>query len=591
MKRVMPLLTVLLLLVTVFPAITRAQTQTGTVEGKVVDDQGAVLPGASLTLTGVTGAQTTVTDTLGAYRFVGVAPGTYALKAELAGFLAQEVAAVVVGLGKTAGVDFTLKIGGLAEQVDVRATASVVDVKSSSTDTNLSGELLARMPIYSATSTGLLNNAPGINSSSAYGGQGSYGNALLLDGVDTRDPQGVSAWTFFNQNLIQEIQIGGLGASAEYGGFTGAVINTISKSGGNAFSGLFSLRYTGDSLASDNISSSVLSANPGLGEAAITKKLTDYTVQLGGPIAKNKAFFFANVQRYSAKSDPIGPVATARDVSPRFNMKATLKPSNTDTITIGAQYDNYNVTGRVGFWPAAQATDQQTVHEDAPEWVWNLQWQKTFGASALFEAKFTGYSGYYNLDPVDPSPFTYDQDTDEYSGGGGGLEYEDRSRNQAQVSFTKYAEAFGRHALKFGLEIERSHVGTQYQPYGPAGFYVLAYSGVPSYRITYGYSLQGDNHRTSTYAQDAWTMGRMTLNLGLRLDHIRGYSPVLKEDVYTPKNAWGPRLGAAYDLTGNGRTAVRAFWGRYYEGAASAFFTAATPGIQDYVSTPINSNG
>ena len=591
MKRVISLVSLLLLVTAVFPASGGAQTQTGTIEGKVADDQGAVLPGATLTLTGVTGTQTTVTGPLGDYRFVGVAPGTYALKAELTGFLTQEVASVAVGLGKTAGVDFTLKIGGLTEQVDVRATASVVDVKSSSTDTNLSAELLTRLPIYSATSTGLLNNAPGINSSSAYGGQGTYGNALLLDGVDTRDPQGGSAWTFFNQNLIQEIQIGGLGAAAEYGGFTGAVINTISKSGGNAFSGLFSLRYTGDSLASNNISSSVLSLNPGLGEAAITKKLTDYTVQLGGPIKKDKAFFFVNVQRYSATSDPIGPVATSRDISPRFNMKGTFKPSNTDTITVGAQYDTYNVTGRVGFWPAAQATDQQTVHEDAPEWVWNLQWQKTFGASGLLEAKFTGYSGYYNLDPVDPSPFTYDADTDEYSGGGGGLEYEDRNRNQGQVSFTKYAEAFGRHALKFGLEIERSHVGTQYQPYGPAGFYVLAYSGVPAYRITYGYSIQGDNHRTSAYAKDAWTVNRLTLNIGLRLDHIRGYSPVLKEDVYTPNNAWGPRIGAAYDLTGNGRTAVRAFWGRYYEGAASAFFTAATPGIQDYVSTPINANG
>ena len=72
----------------------------------------------------------------------------------------------------------------------------------------------------------------------------SYGNALLMDGVDTRDPQGGSAWTFFNQNLIEEIQIGGLGAPAEYGGFTGAIINTVTKSGSNAFSGLFSMRYT-----------------------------------------------------------------------------------------------------------------------------------------------------------------------------------------------------------------------------------------------------------------------------------------------------------------------------------------------------------
>ena len=118
------------------------------------------------------------------------------------------------------------------------------------------------MPIYSATSTTLLNYAPGINNSSAYGSQGSYGNALLLDGVDTRDPEGGSAWTFFNQNLIQEVQIGGLGAPAEFGGFTGAIMNTVTKSGGNAYAGLFTIRYTRDSLASDNISSSVLSAKP-----------------------------------------------------------------------------------------------------------------------------------------------------------------------------------------------------------------------------------------------------------------------------------------------------------------------------------------
>ena len=267
------------------------------------------------------------------------------------------------------------------------------------------------MPIYSATSTGLLNNAPGINSSSAYGAQGSYGNALLLDGVDTRDPEGGSAWTFFNQNLIQEVQIGGLGAAAEYGGFTGAIINTVTKSGGNAFSGLFTMRYTGDSLAGDNVSTSVLNQNPTLGQAAVTKKLTDYTVQIGGPIKKDKAFFFVNVQRYSARTDPTGPVATSTDISPRFNMKVTLKPTASDTIILGSQYDSYNVTGRVGYWPAAQATDRQTVNEDAPEWVWNFQWQRTFGTSTLMEAKFTGYSGYYNLDPVDPSPFTYDADT------------------------------------------------------------------------------------------------------------------------------------------------------------------------------------
>jgi hypothetical protein len=571
------------------PAVA-AQTQTGTIEGKVTDQQGAVLPGVNVTLTGPRGSQSTATDTQGAFRFVGLTPATYGLKVDLTGFVSQEQADVIVGMGKTVLAEFALKVGGVTETIEVMA-ASTVDVTSSATHTNLSNDLLTLTPIYSSTSTGLLNYAPGINSSSAYGAQASYGNALLMDGVDTRDPQGGSAWTFFNQNLIEEIQIGGLGAPAEYGGFTGGIINTVTKSGGNAFSGLFSMRYTKDTLASKNISQDVLDQNPGLGLSAVTKKLTDYTVQMGGPIKRDKAFFFGSIQRYSAKTDPTGPVANSSDISPRFNVKLTLQPSSSDTIILGTQYDSYNVTGRVGYWPAAQATDRQTVEEDAPEWVWNAQWRKVFSTNTFLEAKFTGYSGYYNLDPVDPSPFTYDADLDEYSGGGGGLEYEDRSRNQVQVSLTKYADAFGKHAFKFGAEIERSHVGTKYQPYGPAGFYVLAYSGVPYYRINYGYEFQGDNKRTSAYVQDQWTAGRLTLNLGLRLDHIRGYSPGLKEDVYKPHAAWGPRIGAAYDLTGKGSSVLRGFYGRYFEGTATQFFIAATPGIEDYTQTPLNPDG
>jgi Carboxypeptidase regulatory-like domain len=566
-----------------------AQTQTGTVEGKVVDQQGAVLPGVNITLTGPRGSQSTVTDADGMFRFVGVVPATYALKAELTGFLTESQPEVIVGLGKTVTAEFSLKVGGVSETVEVTA-ASTVDVRSSATHTNISNDMLTLTPIYSPTSTGLLNYAPGINNSSAYGAQGSYGNALLMDGVDTRDPQGGSAWTFFNQNMIQEIQVGGLGAPAEYGGFTGAIINTVTKSGGNAFSGLFSLRYTGDSLAADNLSNEILASNASLGQSAVTTKLIDYTVAMGGPLKKDKAFFFANVQRYQADTDPTGPIVFSQDISPRFNTKFTLQPTSNDTFVFGLQYDTYNVKGRQGF-PVAKSTDQQTVTEDAPEWVWNAQWRKVMGTKTFLEAKFTGYDGYYYLDPVDPSPFTYDGLTDEYTGGGGGLEYEDRSRNQVQVALTRYAEAFGRHSLKFGAEIERSHVGTQYQPYGPAGFYIYAYGGVPYYRINYGYTFHGDNKRLSAYAQDSWTAGRLTMNLGLRLDRIRGYSPDLKKDVYTPGLAWGPRLGAAYDLTGKGASVIRGFYGRYFEGTATQFFIQATPGIQDYVQTPLNPDG
>jgi len=591
MRRSLVLLSVFLIVIGVTVGTARAQTQVGTIQGKVVDQQGGVLPGVTATLIGPMGAKSTVTDAQGEFRFVGLAPTSYTVKVELPGFLPQRRDDLVVSMGKTTDVDFSLKVGGVTETVLVTASTVTVDVKSSSTDTNLSSELLAAMPIYSPTSTGLLNYAPGINSSSAYGGQGSYGNALLLDGVDTRDPAGGSAWTFFNQNLIEEIQIGGLGAAAEYGGFTGGVINTVTKSGGNLYSGLFSLRYTKGAFASQNISSEVLALNPSLGSADITKSLTDYTVQMGGPIKKDKAFFFASIQRYSAVYDPTGPRTSSTDISPRFNVKLTLQPTPSDTIIFGVQYDTYNVTGRIGWWAGDQATDSATVTEDAPEWVWNAQYRKVFGSNMLLEAKLTGYDGYYYLDPIDPRPPVYDGGTGEYSGGGGGIYYADRKRNQTIVSLSKYAQAYGTHSFKFGAEIERSHVRSQYQPYGPAGFYVYQYYGVPYYRVSYGYDLQGDNRRTSAYAQDQWNMGRLTLNLGLRMDRIRGYSPLLKENVYTPKSAWGPRLGAAFDVTGKGTTVLKGFWGRYFEGTASAFYTSATPGIQDTIHTPINDNG
>ena len=177
------------------------QAQTGIVEGKVTDQQGGIVPGVTATLTGPRGTLTAVTDAEGLYRFVGVAPGAYTLRIELTGFVPQERTDVAVGMGRTVTSDFTLAVKGQSETVEVVGSASQVDVRSTATDTSVSNQILQLTPLYSSTATGLLNAAPGINSSSGYGGQASYGNALLLDGVDTRDPEAGSAWTFFSHEF------------------------------------------------------------------------------------------------------------------------------------------------------------------------------------------------------------------------------------------------------------------------------------------------------------------------------------------------------------------------------------------------------
>ena len=230
MKRMTVLLAVLLALVATGVS---AQSLVGTINGKVVDEQGAVLPGVTVTLTGRQGAVPTVTDERGEFRFVGLNPGVYEVKAELAGFTPRAESGVDVAIGRNIAVNFTLKVGGLTETVDVLGSAATIDITSTATDNSLSSDLLQNMPINMGNfnaATSLLNYTPGVNGGSGFGGDASYGNALLIDGVDTRDPEGGSAWVFFNFNIVEEVQVGGLGAPAEYGGFSGAVVNTITKS-------------------------------------------------------------------------------------------------------------------------------------------------------------------------------------------------------------------------------------------------------------------------------------------------------------------------------------------------------------------------
>jgi hypothetical protein len=576
-------LAVILLALTGSVSVAMAQSQTGTITGQVTDEQGAVLPGVTVTLTGRQGTQTVVTDERGTYRFLGISPGLYTVTAELSGFAPRTEQNIDVGLSREARVNLQMTVGALTESVEVVGHTAIVDATSTATDNTLSQEILNTMPINIGnfnTATSIMNYAPGINGGSGFGGDEDYGNALLIDGVDTRDPEGGSSWVFFNYNIVEEVQVGGLGAQAEYGGFTGGVVNTITKSGGNMFSGLFEARHTNDDLAGDNIDSDITDLNPSLAEPSVITKLWDYTAQFGGPLKKNKAFYFASVQRYAFDRDPAGPLTLATEVSPRYNAKITFLPTPNDTITGAFQYDNYNVTGRTALIPGSAATDSQTVRQDSPEAVWNAQYRRVFGGSTFFEAKLTGYWGYYYLDPVDPAGTHSDLGTGAYSGGAGYYYYADRGRNQVNAALTHYAQKFGTHNFKFGVEIERSNSRSQY---GYMDRYYLDYYGEPYLAYEYSYDIEGDNRRFSVYAQDAWQVGRLTASLGLRLDKITGGTPAGDDSVYTPDLNVGPRLGLTYDVTGAGNSVLKAFWGRYYEGAAFAPYQFAVPGRNDYV--------
>src|SRR5262249_38155306 len=159
--------------------------------------------------------------------------------------------------------------------------------------------------------------------------------------------------------------------------------------------------------------------------------------------------------------------------------------------------------------------------------------------------------------------------------------YADRGRNQVNASVSHYAEGFGHHDLKFGVEIERSKTRDR-DGYLPNGVYYYDYGGAPYMAYGYSYDFQGRNHRESLYAQDSWKVSdRLTINPGLRFDHVGGKHPDGQE-VYTA-NSVAPRFGFAFDVTGDHKTVVKGSYSQYYEGIFNDIYKRATPGQGDFV--------
>jgi hypothetical protein len=578
----------LVVLLAAVPAF--AQSQLGSIIGTVTDEQGGALPGVTVTLTGKTGTRTATTNAAGEYRFPALDIGSYEVRAEIAGFKPKKAENVIVSIANQSRVDISLSVGTISETVEVVGEAPLVDTTSSQTNNSLSQDLLYNMPL-DRRSFNIYTFAPGIrDSGSAYGSGGSTGNALLLDGVDTRDPEGGTDWTFYNYNIMQEVQIQGVGANAEYGSFSGAIVNTVSKSGGNKYAGLFDLNYTKDSLASDNITPELVDptlnengatiGNPALGSASATKKYLDVTAQISGPLMRDKLFFFASVQRFEKEEDVAGPITSAKELSHRANLKLNYNPSASDTFVVSGQFDDYSITGRCDLTSDLLCNDSLTDREDAPEWVWNTQWRHLFSSKTFLEAKYVGWTGYYYLDPTVNAPGRTDANGS-YSVSYGAYYYADRGRHQLNATLSHYAEGFGKHDLKFGVEIERSKLRTRYGYINNIHYY--DYYGQPYQAYSYSYDIEGRNHRDSFFAQDSWKpTDRLTVNAGLRFDWIRGISPVLDQKVWDTKSI-GPRIGFAYSLTADNKTVLKAFYGQYFEGAHVLHYSHALPGVADFV--------
>lgn len=551
---------------------------TSALTGKILDEKGAPLPGATVEIESpslIGGVHATKTDSAGRYRFPEIASGTYTITVSMTGFKKVRREEVRLPLGQTIDVPLSLYPSTGDETITVVGEATAIDKTSSASPTILSREYLENMPT-NRFQPDTLNLAPGINLDSAYGGGASSANAWQIDGVDTSDPEGGSAWSFVNANIIDEVQLVGLGAPAEYGGFTGVVFNSETKSGSNVLSGLVDGYWSSKGLTSTNKATAGI--NP------TVEKFLDTTAQVGGPLMKDKLWYFLSGQYFKTITNNGGPDRSEK--SPRGFGKLTWQVTPNNQFEGWVEWDRYDITGRGGdtFTPL-----EATVIETAPEWVWNFGWKSVLSANSVLKVALTGYTGYYYLDPQQGYDIAghYDGATGNYSQNSTYFFLADRDRNQLNASLSQHASDFikGEHDFKFGMEIERSTVRNRYGYPTGAKFYDN-YSGYnpntgnyETYTAAYyggGYDVHARNERLSFYAQDSWQITpNFTINPGVRLDMNRGY--VKPHQLVFNTNPIAPRLGFAWDLTGDSKTLLKAHYGRYFEGLKGDYYYFVDP--------------
>jgi hypothetical protein len=339
---------------------TFAQQTTGSIVGTVTDDTGAVLPGATVTVSGPTivGSQTATTSDKGLYRVAALPPGDYTLEVTMSGFGGQK-RTVKLPLGQTIEENLVLKVSQMSEEVSVVGEAPVVNAQTNEVSTNYDKDWVRNAPIARYSFFDLINAAPGVNqsatgaaTSTSFGG-GSTDNSYQLDGTDFTAPTTGESWPYPNTDAIEEIQVLSLGAPAEYGNLLGAVFNVVTRQGTNAFHGDANFYYQGNGLTSVNTTPDEDSCSDASGNLRPCPfhrdKFDDLTLQLDGPIIKDKLWFFASYQYQrdtasAAGSPPEFPTTTNAD---RMFVKLNYQISKNHKLMFAYHDDFYHLPCQV----------------------------------------------------------------------------------------------------------------------------------------------------------------------------------------------------------------------------------------------------
>ncbi len=582
----------------------------GIVAGRIRDENGAGLPGVSVSLnSNEQGFQRlAVTEGDGAFTFAALPPGSYTVKAEIAGFESVVSTNNVVSAERTTQVAITLKLSRATEQIEVVGDVPLVD-KTNTTDTTIvKAELTDKLPIARAYQT-VVDFAPGQNDIDGDGNVNARGapdsaNVFLFDGVDTTDPTVGTFGANNNFDTIQEVVVSNANVSAEYGRVQGAVVNVITKSGTNVLHGTGRALVTNDSWNADNKGINPSSGQP-FNREKIDEAAYNYSFTLGGPVWKDNIWFFGGYQRNpqvaaagQTQTSPINPVGTGENYFPTptfeaWQGKLTGQINSSNAVVFSAQSAPF--TGIINdYWGAAadiQALTSQT-QDDNCAWacIWQARYSGVFGPNLSAELTYAQQRGGIVVDNYsgDGSPYINLTDGLVYNGGAfvGSVE---RPRNQFNAAFNYYA-TLGDHSHNFkaGLDYQTIESTNAFMYPGNQAFVVTDFNPVTNEPILspgdqwYQYTTPEPSVSTGAiygiYALDRFDLtDRLSFNLGVRVD-IQSAKSDLANTVLDATTI-APRLSAAYDLSGTGKSIVSGGWGRYYEFVAQTLVDSLYSGV------------
>ena len=579
-------------------AYAQGASSVGDITGTITDLDGASLPGVTVTIEGENLIQATLTLTSGAngvFRARNLRPGTYTVSVALDGFRTVQYE-VAVNTGAVADRAITMQVAGIEETIQVISAAPMIEITNAQIQTSFNSELIESIPI-AREFVAVGDITAGFTDRGAYGAggnvegryrRGSATNSYTINGVDVTEPDWGNTWVNPSIDTIEEIQVVGIGAPAEYGNFTGASMNLVTKSGTNRYRGTLSYFYQDGGLRGEN--------DEGIPEYVRGPYKYDHTVTgtFGGPIARNKVLFFASigystVERLPFDPDPydtgVDPNSLTFETTTRNNYHGRIDWLLNDRNTIGFMYNSDPATDRgLGQGPGTGPEIGASVDFGSSSWL--ASWQSEISDDTYLDVRYSGYSGNNLREPIiccDVTPF-FDYVTGISYQTSGFIEDEGNGRHEVKGSLSHYAEDFlgVAHDIKIGAEYEDTwslFLGKYTGQGGAADSWIGIYPYY-GYTYVYGYTysahLDAEVKRFSAYVQDDIRVNdRLTLNLGLRFDNPKiwdvwqarqGEGP---RDQLTNYKYLAPRIGASWDLTGDARVVAHGSWGRYFDKALS----------------------